>query len=609
MKLQAALMVLAFTAPVLAGCFGANPVDEGSGAAPADGAIDASRAVPPGDYDFDQGRAVVLEPGPFDILPLKKTYIASDADGVDIGIGVWLPDAPMDVKLPVIVDAGPYYGNNGPPMDARSGHLGRLVENYVPHGYAVAGVSVRGTGESGGCMDLMGPDEVADLSQAVTWLATQEWSNGNVGMVGKSYDGSTPWMVASAGNPHLKTIVPISGVPDVYELMYRNGTSEIRGPIVLNGLYYSFAVREQAPTPSTPDEAVRLAAHTIEGVACPDHVPGLTASVTAGATGERDPFGYWAERNLKPDVEENYQGSVLLVQGLQDWNVDPALSIPWAQQLNDSGLYVHQLLGQWGHSYPDDYDSPPDNPNMRWDWAERLLNWFDYWLKDDTTIDLGPPVQVLSADGTWRVDHSFPPHDTNWTTLHLATGEALAPEPGEAGSVLLAPQALPTSAASTLPEPRAYAADFVTPPMAADTHLSGLPKVHVTVVPQAPVGHVAAWLYDVGPDGAAEPIGWTMLNLRFADGGYDAQTVEPGEPIVARMEIQPLDAVLEKDHSILLRVWQYRDEIPGNEAQGRLLPATAPIELQYGADRHSVLELPIVDRGPDWFFEPPYPDA
>lgn len=606
----AILAAVLLAGPVLAGCFGAgSPEDAGAPAGTVD-ALDGSRAVPPGAYDFDQGRAVVLMPGVHDILPLSKTYLTSEVDGVDIGLGLWLPDVEPGTKVPVLVDAGPYYGNNGPPMDSRSGHLGRLVENFVPHGYAVAALSVRGTGESGGCMDLMGPHEVADLSQAITWLGTQDWSNGNVGMIGKSYDGSTPWMVASAGNPHLKTIVPISGVPDVYELMYRNGTSEIRGPAVLNGLYYSFAVREQANAPETPDEAVRMGTHTAEGLACPDHGPGLAASVYSGAWGERDPFGYWADRNLKTGVEENYKGSILLVQGLQDWNVDPALSIPWADELNRSGLPVHHMLGQWGHSYPDDYDSPPDNPNMRWDWAQILLNWFDHWLRNDATVALGPAVQVLDAEGQWRVEASYPPRDATWTTWHLAEGGQLAEESGSAQDVLLTAQAIGDDTAG-IPEPPSTpgrAADFLTPPVAGDMRISGLPRVHVTVTPEGPTGHVAAVLYDVAPDGQERLIGRTMMNLRFADGTGEASDLTPGEPVVARMEIQPMEAVVPDGHQLMLRVWQYRDDPAGDTAQGRLpVVAPLPVTLNYGGDRHSVLEVPTVTPAPEAFFVPPHP--
>jgi predicted acyl esterase len=268
------------------------------------------------------------------------------------------------------------------------------------------------------------------------------------------------------------------------------------------------------------------------------------------------------------------------------------------------------MLGQWGHSYPDDAGSRADNPNMRWDWAQILLRWFDYWLRDNTTIDLGPPVQVLDAEGQWRVEAAYPPRDAAWTTFHLAGGEALANESGNAGDVLLTAQAV-AAAPEGVPEPPATpgrSADFLTPPMARDTRISGLPRVHVTVTPEGPTGHVAAWLYEVAPDGSERAIGWTMMNLRFADGTYEPNDLSPGEPVVARMEIQPMEAVVAEGNQLMLRIWQYRDDPPGDTAQGRL-PSVAPlpITLNFGGDRHSVLELPIVERGPEAFFVPPRP--
>ena len=67
----------------------------------------------------------------------------------------------------------------------------------------------------------MGNAEQLGNDAAVRWLAEQEWSNGAVGMIGKSYDGSTPWQAAMFGVEHdyLKTIVPISGLIGVKELM------------------------------------------------------------------------------------------------------------------------------------------------------------------------------------------------------------------------------------------------------------------------------------------------------------------------------------------------------------------------------------------------------
>ena len=49
----------------------------------------------------------------------------------------------------------------------------------------------------------------ADANSVIDWIAQQPWSNGQVGMMGGSYDGFTQWAAAKFANPHLKTIVPV----------------------------------------------------------------------------------------------------------------------------------------------------------------------------------------------------------------------------------------------------------------------------------------------------------------------------------------------------------------------------------------------------------------
>lgn len=48
-----------------------------------------------------------------------------------------------------------------------------------------------------------------DADSVIDWIAAQRWSNGEVGMMGGSYDGFTQWAAAKFANPHLKTIVPV----------------------------------------------------------------------------------------------------------------------------------------------------------------------------------------------------------------------------------------------------------------------------------------------------------------------------------------------------------------------------------------------------------------
>jgi predicted acyl esterase len=586
---------LVLIAAVFAGCLNQGATEHGARSGPKSlHGTAPPPAVYPGVYKFDGQHSQVLVPGALTGKDPVRQIIKSK-DGTDIELGYWLPAVPEGSKVPVILQASPYYGFGGPPIPKLQGNLLMLWDNFLPYGYAVAAVSVRGTGDSGGCMDLMGKKEVADLDDAVNWLGTQPWSNGNVGMIGLSYDGSTPWDVAATGNPHLKTIVPISGLPDIFGLGYRNGSAENRMAGLVSLLYYA----ESVTATGTGTSAYRSAPHIAEGAVCPESWKGTLVSTTSVVTGERDALGFWAERNRKPLVEKNYHGSILHVQGLQDWNVDPSLTIPWTSKLNQSGVPLKMFLGQWNHAYPDQQGA--QSKTSRWDWAEVLLHWFDRWLKDLPIVDTGPAVQVQDDLMQWRDEANWPPRDAQWTTRHLSTGQRLSPEPGAAGAVQLIPNPVAEQVGPMMRSSPAYSADFSTPALEKDMLLSGLPRLHITVRPQGPTGHVAAWLYDV--EGNTEKrIGWTTMNLQYYDGGETRKDLTPNVPVLAKIEFQPLDARIPAGHQLKVRVWQYNSE-------GDRLPAIPPepIELLYGGTTKSILELPILERGADAYFRPPMP--
>ena len=216
-------------------------------------------------YDDSDVFSRVTENGSYDVGPVQSIFVpvpsitladggAGATGGAEVHLGLWLPviegcdyssaeNLTEECQVPVIAEIGPYYSDGDVDALTPANRLGRmLIENYVPHGFGVAQVSVFGTGESNHCMVLMGTDEQRGIDAAVTWLGTQSWSNGNVGIIGKSYDGSTPWQAATFGNPHLATIVPMSGLIGVHELMWRNGSMEARGMIMHNGVYGSFGI-------------------------------------------------------------------------------------------------------------------------------------------------------------------------------------------------------------------------------------------------------------------------------------------------------------------------------------------------------------------------------
>ena len=194
------------------------------------------------DRPMDTLRAQLPVNGTYQALPYEEHFVEVDlpASEQDAGfpgpalmhVALWLPDVPDGTKIPVIMTIHPYYdfggegvaGDDSAPNTVPDGGVGKWVyDTFVPHGYALAQASTFGTGQSTHCQDVKGLGEQTGIQAVVDWLGEQEWSNGNVGLMGKSYAGTTNWEAAQQPSPYLKTIVPISGSIGVQEMFYRNG--------------------------------------------------------------------------------------------------------------------------------------------------------------------------------------------------------------------------------------------------------------------------------------------------------------------------------------------------------------------------------------------------
>ncbi|MCA1811772.1 MAG: CocE/NonD family hydrolase [Halobacteriales archaeon] len=581
---------------LLAGCLQAPDTTPTDPPAAAVGGF-SHTAVFPGTYST-KASAKVLQAGPYAIGGGEVTLLKSQLDGVDIEIGVVRPTVPDGVRVPVIADASPYFSPLTPENVKTQVLASLIVPDFVPHGYAYAGISVRGTAGSGGCMDLLGPLERADLAQAVEWLGTQAWSNGNVGLFGISYDGSTPWQAAAAGAPHLKTIVPMEGITDYFQLDYRNGTANSFG------LGTEFTGYYAQPFAFAPLDG-RSPQHIQEAAGCPAMAQTAQAQLHAAVVGNHDALGFWAARDLRPLVLQNYNGSVFVVQGFHDDNVDPAQVTPFVNQLEAKGVAVKQLWGQWYHALA---GSPGGaNPNPRYDWHEMLLHWFDYWLKEDRTVDLGPRAEVQDALGQWRVEEGWPPRDAVPARFELSGDGTLRNGTGAtAGAMVVLPTVPQGGRGSTLGDLWSDAATtcakcavFASEPMPREFRFAGLPTVGATVTPTGPGGYLAAHLFAQLPDGKRAQLGMGGgIDLRYADGSPDPKPVLPGQKLLAKLELEPMDAVVPAGARLVLVLDQggYGSHLPP--------PDTFPVQVELGGGQ-SVLAVKAFERGPDAFFTVP----
>ncbi|MFB1005426.1 MAG: CocE/NonD family hydrolase [Candidatus Poseidoniaceae archaeon] len=593
MNLRPWLILFVLMTTSLSGCFGEQAGDDGE-------VMPAYDVYPePWDrsdllYDDSDVFSRVTNNGSYGIDTVRSVFVAVPSitladggagatGGAEVHLGLWLPviegcdweagNVSAECQVPVIAEVGPYYNDGDVDALSPADRLGRmLIENYVPHGYGVAQVSVFGTGESNHCMDLMGTDEQRGIDAAVTWLGTQGWSNGNVGLIGKSYDGSTPWQAATTGNPHLATIVPMSGLIGVHELMWRNGSMEARGMIMHNGVYGSFGVDGDT------EDTENLCEGYIQGYA------NGPAAYLSGGMVDYAGNDYWTSRSFLDRVLENYNGSVYIIQGMQDWNVDPHMAFPTHQLVEDAGIEVKTLAGQWAHDYPDRLSGHSTLPSgeggeaypytLRWDWADEMLYWFDWYLKGEGRAPtLG--VEMQDNQGGWRFEATYPAEDTFYMKIGAAD--------------------MNPSGASILTGTESITLTYG--PFEEDVYIAGMPTFHIPITPHTANG---AHAYLEMSDESGMRLGHAVMDFRFADGGRDGSlALVAFSTVTGQMEFMPMDVFLQAGESIYITMTQTgQDYVPSPAALGGYSIAWAGAEMT----------LPLVNRTCADLFQAPLHD-
>ncbi|CAH0015637.1 unnamed protein product [Clonostachys rhizophaga] len=94
---------------------------------------------------------------------------------------------------------------------------------YVPKGYAVFNVDIRGSWRSEGDLYFWGRQEQIDGYDTIEHLASLPWCNGKVGMAGNSWLAISQWFIAAGKPPHLAAIAPWEGLTDAYRDQHRRG--------------------------------------------------------------------------------------------------------------------------------------------------------------------------------------------------------------------------------------------------------------------------------------------------------------------------------------------------------------------------------------------------
>ncbi|MDG4831310.1 Xaa-Pro dipeptidyl-peptidase [Solwaraspora sp. WMMD1047] len=482
-----------------------------------------------------------------------------------------------DVPYPsVLVDELPQSGvGAGSARSARSSNArgvanlpGSLDDYYVPRGYAVVLGQSIGTGDSDGCPTSGDMAETLGTKAVIDWLngramgydaagapVTASWTTGAVGMIGVSYNGTLPNMVATTGVTGLRTIVPIAAISSWYDY-YR-----AHGLVVAPGTYQG----EDADV-----LAKFTAGRTRAQGRCRDELDRLTAEQDR-VTGDYTRF--WRDRDYVD--ARRVRASVFLVHGLQDWNVKTENFAGWWDELARHGVDRKIWLHQGGHGGPGNAAAVTLPDGRTWTYKQTEHRWFDHWLWNvDNGIMAEPTAVVQREDRGYRSYRDWPDPAARDVALRLSATTATAP-----GDLVPVRRPRTGTTQSLVDEGRTIPPDelvadpdqaspnrlvYRTPPLAAEARLSGRPEVVLRLsVDNRTAANVTAYLVEYGPPGtAADPVvvtrGWLDPQNRF--GLANSRPVRPGHAYDLRWTLEPKDHVFRSGSRIGLVVFSSDQE-------------------------------------------------
>ena len=420
-------------------------------------------------------------------------------DGEELHADVLRPEG-IEGRTPVIAIVSPYLGHavddgNESTDPGPSSRFHDLFEgaDVFRRGYTVVMVDLRGSGGSSGCLDILGPGEQTDIKTAIEWAAQRPWSNGRVGMYGKSYDGNTGVAAAALRPKGLEAVVAQQVVGDRYRGSYSGGVRYLQ-----SAAYPFVSYGTQAEGGFTLGDDPR---YTINSVS-------HTADCQAGLAGHYDPnenTDFWKVR----DFVERAEGSdvpFLMTTGFLDTNTNiGAGAIDFLQKLRGP---KRLWLGWWDHVRGNDMAG--DRLAMgRPGWFDEVMRFYDAYLKGSRSAEAkvrrDPPVAVQGNDGRWRREEAWPPADARPRTAPLNAG-TYTDDGWNLGSNDLGAGAGGGALYGGEPYTTGAGVWTFSQPLRREAHVAGIPEATVDVAPAAPNSNLVVNVYDVAPDGSATMI-------------------------------------------------------------------------------------------------------
>ena len=556
----------------------------------------------PSSFGFDYTRREVM-------IPMR--------DGVKLFTVILVPKAAR--RAPILLTRTPYNATELT-SHGQSGHLGSILIGYdnatdviVEGGYIRVVQDVRGKHKSEGDYvmnrPLHGPQNPTPVDHATDTYDTIDYlvknipeTNGNVGILGISYDGFLPLMALVHPHPALKVSVPMNPMVDGW-----------RG----DDWFHNGAFRQLGIDYIHDQEADRASAIKFWRNHFDDYDTFLEVG-SAGELGRRhgmEQIGFWNKLVAHPSYDAFWRDQavdqvlaklpltvpVMLVHSLWDQeDIYGATAVYRALAPKDPGhdkLFL--VLGPWRHGQEIGDGSALGPIKFGADTAlqfrrDVLRPFLDHYLKDGApNTDVAPVTAFETGTNTWRRVAAWPGCGTGCTIkptpLYLAGGARAgftAPRPGGAAfDEYVSDPAHPVPFRSRPIEPPSYqdnaawrqwlvtdqreasgrtdVLSFTSDVLTAPLKITGAPIVHLVASTSGSDSDWVVKLIDVYPDEvAADPtmggyqlmIAADIFRGRYRESLDAARPIAPGRPLPYRFALPNANHVFLPGHRVMVQV-------------------------------------------------------
>ena len=494
----------------------------------------------------------IIENFPYKHQAIENTWIVLK-DGTKLSSRIWLPEVEQGQQVPAILEYIPYRKTDGTRTRDEPMH-----GYFAGHGYAVVRVDMRGSGESDGLLkDEYLQQEQDDALEVIEWIAQQDWCDGNIGMMGKSWGGFNSLQVAARRPSALKAIITVGFTDDRY-----NNDIHYKGGCLLNDNFWWGAI---------------MLAYQLRPL--DPHIVGESWRKKWLERLENMPL--WMEQWLEHQTRDAYWQHGSVCENYEDINV-PVLAIDgWEDAYSNTvlslmnGLSVPRkgIIGPWAHVYPHD-----GIPGPAMGFLQEAVKWWDQWLKGmDTNVMDGPMVNVWVEEsmepavckpvskGHWVGLEQWPTSEVQMKNYQL-TYSKLTEELADKEERVLLKTPLNHGllsgewmGAGVLGESPAdqrlddgMAMVFESAVLEKSIEIVGYPRFEIELESDKPQAMLFAQLSDVAPDGAVTRVSYGVMNLTHLNGHDRVDLLTPSEKVKAFVDLDCCGHHFKEGHRIRL---------------------------------------------------------